>query len=135
MDTLDGRHYRALAGAVNGTRHAFREPPWSALPKADLIVLVGARPDVTHPMVFAFIRQAILQTRTTVAVLGPDNPLGTWAGLHLPAGRDELPQALQLLLAELGAKTAGAASAKKARWMNEALVSWPACTRKPPPPW
>ncbi|MBF0475204.1 MAG: (2Fe-2S)-binding protein [Deltaproteobacteria bacterium] len=86
LDTLDGRHFRTLLGAGS----LIPEVPWATMLEADFILQVGVISSQSHPIITSLTRRAILENKTKVAIIGPENPIGPWASFHLPASHEEL---------------------------------------------
>ncbi len=99
VDAIDGRHYRNIIAAMDDGPH--KEAPWSALAEADLILQVGADPARTHPVVFALIRRAMLENDARLAIIGPENALGQWTSVHLPASPPESAMLISTILNEI----------------------------------
>lgn len=100
VDTLDGRHFRTVFHAENGGP-AVKEASWDLIADADFILQIGANPTRTHPIVNALTQRAVLEKHAAVAVIGPENPLGHWADVHLAVEGDELLKVMKTLGTEV----------------------------------
>lgn len=71
IDTLDGDHYRSLSAALNtGIPGQMRESSWKRIAGADMVLMAGADPQTTHPMLVSLLRRAYLEQQATIAVIG-----------------------------------------------------------------
>jgi len=106
LDTLDGQHFRTVAAAADGDPASLGEAPWPAILEADLILQIGASPSESQPIICSLIRRAIMENKAKLAVIGPENALGPWASVHLPAAEGDLNKLVQALLHEADPKAA-----------------------------
>ncbi len=100
LDCLDGDIGRKIALALKQAGSRFKEAPLSAVAESDLIVLVGADLESTHPMVCGQVRRALMESKAKLAVIGPVNNFGTWAAVHLPVEGTDMGRALKAITAD-----------------------------------
>ena len=111
LDTFHGRHYRNLAAAGNGK--GVREAPWSDILAADFVLEIGANPTISHPIINSLTKRAVFENHAELAVIGSENPLGSWAMLHLPAEGAQFAEVLGVLLEKSGQDFGLSRSSKK----------------------
>jgi formate dehydrogenase major subunit len=100
IDTLDGDHFRHLLAAQgNGSRRGIPdEAPWKQVAAADMVLMVGADPQNSHPVLVSLLRQAHLERKLPVAVIGQVRDAHLFGSLLVPAPGKDLPG----VLSELG---------------------------------
>jgi len=96
MDTRDGGSYRTITGGIkqfpNKVKGLDIECPIEEILKADCILIAGANPEETHPIVGTLVRQAVNQRRAKLVVLDSSRdafPLRTDLWLKPKAGSEE----------------------------------------------
>ena len=95
IDTLDGESYRTIAGGIrqfeDGGRGLDIECPIEEILDVDCILVVGADPEKTNPIVGTLVRRAVSQRKAKLVVIDPLRdafPLRTDLWLRLKAGSE-----------------------------------------------
>ncbi len=88
IDTLDGRSYRIISQGIrqfqDGKRGLEIECPIEDIAEADCIVVVGADPEMTNPIVSALVRRAVSQRKSKLIVIDPSRDVfPLWSDLWL----------------------------------------------------
>ncbi|MDF1590321.1 MAG: molybdopterin-dependent oxidoreductase [Desulfobacterales bacterium] len=91
VDTFDGAHFRTVAGVYKEGKEAFREASWKMIPQADMVMLLGAAPSQSQPMISTLLGKGILQRSQKVAVLGETDPIQPYATYYIPVADGALP--------------------------------------------
>jgi formate dehydrogenase major subunit len=95
IDTLAGNAFRNLSRLEEtGVRG---EPPIEAAGEADFLLFLGDGFAQSHPILLSLARKARLDHGAPLIVLGPKNPLGPWASIHLSASASETKNLLNRL--------------------------------------
>ncbi len=89
IDTLDGIHFRTLLKTRNKNHGNWQEASWKTIPKADFILVAGASPSHTQPVIGSLIQKTILENKTKVAMIGNAAPLLPLISYHLPVKKGE----------------------------------------------
>jgi NADH dehydrogenase/NADH:ubiquinone oxidoreductase subunit G len=105
VDTLDGDHYRALRADRQGLP---AEVSWKKIAAADMVLLVGAVPQQSHPMLVSLLRRAHIEKALPIAVIGAMDGAAVFGAEHLPVEAEQLPATLGALAARIGARDPGA---------------------------
>ena len=98
MDTLDGACFRTLVKARAELDIPFKESSWKMIPEADPILIVGADPYQTQPVISSLIRRTLFENRTKVLLIGQQAETFPFAALHLPLKEGDEPLLIQALL-------------------------------------
>ncbi|RJQ67292.1 MAG: 4Fe-4S dicluster domain-containing protein [Desulfobacteraceae bacterium] len=91
IDTLDGDHFRNIRSSLdNGPRAMPEEVSWKKIAGADMILMVGADPQASHPVLISLLRQALLERKLPVAVIGQARDAHLLSSFSLPVAEEEL---------------------------------------------
>ncbi len=85
LDTLDGHSYRIISAAGRQIENTLAEASWKRLPQADFVMLCGAEPRQSQPMVLSLLRRSVLESGTRVAIVGPDDLMEPYTSFYFPA--------------------------------------------------
>lgn len=95
IDTLDGESYRIITEGIRQFQGNGRgldiESPIEDILEADCIIVVGADPGMTNPIVCTLVRRAVLQNKAKLVVIDPSRdvfPLWTDLWLKPRAGSE-----------------------------------------------
>jgi len=91
VGSLDGTHFKAVAKAWEMNRKALKEASWKMIPKADCLILLGANPHETQPLLSALIRKNILERRIKVSILGEMDLVPPFVNAYFPVKEEKLP--------------------------------------------
>jgi NADH dehydrogenase/NADH:ubiquinone oxidoreductase subunit G len=97
IDTLDGAHYRNLLAARGNGRGLPDEVSWKQVAAADMVLVVGAEPQAGHPMLVSLLRQAHLERKLPVAVIGQTRDAHLFGTYVVPSAPKDLPSVLATL--------------------------------------
>ncbi|MFH1491669.1 MAG: molybdopterin-dependent oxidoreductase [Pseudomonadota bacterium] len=89
VDTLDGGHFHSVAGAWKEVGRTFWEASWMRIPEADFIMVIGADPKKTHPLISLLIRKSITEKGTKVAMINDTDSLFPFVSYRLPPCLDQ----------------------------------------------
>jgi formate dehydrogenase major subunit len=112
VGSLDATHFRAVAkawemrahahdGKALGERKALKEAPWTMIPKADCLILLGADPHETQPLLSALIRKNILERGMHVSILGEMDLVPPFVNSYFPVKEDKLSLLLKAFREEV----------------------------------
>jgi formate dehydrogenase major subunit len=94
IDTTDGGIYRAISSGMKKTDGLFNEEGTvKNIPDADYILLVGADPQVTNPVVSTVIRRTVNKTKAKLAIINEKAdvlPLWSYLWLNPKKGNEAL---------------------------------------------
>ena len=109
VDTLDGNHFRTVSRAWKETGEDPREASWKQIPEADFILLVGANPYGTQPMVASLVRRSRLEKGTPLGVLGRLDCMYPLTAHYVPVGEGKEALVIRALVeaAGIGANASG----------------------------
>jgi len=99
---------------MDRTFMGLRECSWADISRADLILLVGADPERSQPLMGSLIRRAAMERKAIIGSIGPEPVLPFCKPLHVQVREDQVPQAIKALLA-MATKAAGS-SDPMTRW-------------------
>jgi NADH dehydrogenase/NADH:ubiquinone oxidoreductase subunit G len=97
VGSLDGTHFRAVAKAWEMNGKALREASWTMIPKADCLILLGAKPHQTQPLLSALIRKNILERGIKVSILGEMDLVPPFVSSYFPVKEEKLPLLMKAL--------------------------------------
>jgi len=100
VDTLDGAHFRTLSGVNQGLPD---EVSWKKIAAADMVLLVGADPHQSHPMLVSLLRRAYIEKGLPVAAIGTMEETERFGAEYLAVADKELPVALSGLATRIAA--------------------------------
>ena len=124
MDTLDGDHFRAVSGAKKEIKGRFREASWKMIPEADLVILFGASPYQSQPVISSLLRKGILESGMNVAVFGRTDPISPYTPYYFPVENRDLPLLIQALRSKVMNKDDARAILEKAGLENDAVKAF-----------
>jgi len=107
VGSLDGRHFHAVSKAWELKGEPLKEATWKMIPEADFILLLGANPYQTQPVVSTLVRRAILERGVPVGVAGDMDHTPPFAAFQFPVKDEDLPlliKAFRAAVAEAGKK-------------------------------
>jgi len=107
VGSLDGRHFHAVSKAWELKGEPLKEASWKMIPEADFILLLGANPYQTQPVVSTLVRRAILERGVPVGVAGDMDHTPPFAAFQFPVKDEDLPlliKAFRAAVAEAGKK-------------------------------
>ncbi|MFZ1983257.1 MAG: molybdopterin-dependent oxidoreductase, partial [Desulfatitalea sp.] len=99
VDTLDGDRFRTLA-AVQG--NGAKEVSWERIGQADMILVAGADPQKTHPMLLSLLRRARIEEKRFIATIGTIEGAALFSSDYLPVEEKDLTSVLSLLTSMAG---------------------------------
>jgi len=120
IDTLDGESYRIITEGIRQFQDNGRgldiECPIEGILEADCIIVVGADPEKTNPIISTLVRRAVSQRKAKLIVVNSSRdvfPLWTDLWLKPRAGSEgDLLSGLAKILIDKGLVVSGKASAK-----------------------
>ncbi|MEM4204530.1 MAG: 2Fe-2S iron-sulfur cluster-binding protein, partial [Candidatus Methanomethylicaceae archaeon] len=87
IDTFDGNVYRTISYAIASFKKEFPrikiDGKTEDILQADCVVLVGADPTHTHPIVASFVRRAVLRGGKLIMINSKNNTMAQWTNLYL----------------------------------------------------
>jgi formate dehydrogenase major subunit len=122
IDTLDGDAYRTIIKGINGTGAQGGldiETSLEEILNADCIIVAGANPLESHPVIGSYIARAARRSKATLIIIDtPQNGLSYHATLLLQPEGDQEMLALDIL-----SKAVIDKGAKNSTWTNEIAAS------------
>ncbi|MBL7175027.1 MAG: molybdopterin-dependent oxidoreductase [Desulfobacteraceae bacterium] len=100
VDTLDGTHFRTISRLWEYIGENFKEASWKLIPDADFILVVGANPYRSQPVVSSLIRRSILEKGTKLGIIGSLDSMYPLTSYCLPVKQGDESSLLKALLAE-----------------------------------
>ena len=101
VDTFDGRHFRNMSGAFKEVGGAFREAAWNQIQEADFVLMAGANPRESQPLIASLLRQAMFEKGTGIAVIGDGNTMSPFTSYPFPVEDKDVPLLIRALLCEV----------------------------------
>ncbi len=120
-DSLDGDHFRTIASAVASQGSSLHEASWETIPESDPIVLMGANPYASQPLVSSLIRRAVLEKGVEVIVLGRSERVPAHASTSFPVDDGSLPLVIRSFVASAADKDDIPASLERAGLDRQAI--------------
>lgn len=100
VDTLDGDHFRNLAAAMAETTAVTpMETAWQTIADADMILLIGADPQNSHPLLLSLLRQAYIERGLVIATLGRTPSADLFSTEYLPVAEADMDRMVIALAA------------------------------------
>ncbi len=103
VGSLDGRHFRAVSKAWELKGEPLKESSWKMIPEADFILVLGANPYKTQPIVSTLVRRAILERGIPVGLAGDMDHLPSFAAFQFPMEDEKLPLLIKAFRTEVAA--------------------------------
>jgi NADH dehydrogenase/NADH:ubiquinone oxidoreductase subunit G len=103
VGSLDGEHFKAVSKAWELKGEPIKEASWKMIPKADFILLLGADPYQTQPIVSTLVRRAILERGVSVGLAGDMDHLPPFASFQFPMKDENLPLFIKAFRTEVAA--------------------------------
>jgi formate dehydrogenase major subunit len=104
VDTLHGPAYTSLTSAWADLKKVvlgLKEASWKQIAEADKVILVGANPGESQPIISGLIRRGILERGVQVTVIGPVDVTAPWTTHYLPVAKGKEPLVVKAMLAEI----------------------------------
>ncbi|MBW1698868.1 MAG: (2Fe-2S)-binding protein [Deltaproteobacteria bacterium] len=124
MDTLDGVHFRAVHGTRKDSKGRFREDSWQRIPEADLVILFGASPYHSQPVISSLLRKGILESGMNVVVFGRTDHISPYTPYYFPVENRDLPLLIQALRTKVMNKDDAPGILEKAGLENDAVKAF-----------
>jgi len=124
VDTFDGAHFRTVVGANKEGKQAFREASWKMIPQADMVIVLGAAPSQSQPMISTLLGKGILERGQKVAFLGETDPIQPYATYYIPVTDGALPLLIGALKAGLKGSGDGVKLLEKAGLEADAVKAF-----------
>ncbi len=100
VDTLDGDHFRNLKTFLEATAGSPKgQPCWQKIVDADVVLVVGADPNDSHPLLLSLLRQACIEKKIRIAVIGQTVLADLFSTDYLPVMSGDLTGTLNRLAA------------------------------------
>jgi len=103
VGSFDGEHFNAVSKAWDLKGEPLKEANWKRIPEADFILLLGANPYQTQPIVSTLVRRAILERGVPVGLAGDMDHLPPFASFQFPLNNEQLPSFIKAFRAEAAA--------------------------------
>jgi formate dehydrogenase major subunit len=103
VGSLDAEHFKAVSKAWGLKGEPLREASWKMIPEADFLLLLGADPYQTQPIVSTMVRKAILEKGVPVGLAGDMDHLPPFASFQFPLKEEHLPLFIKVFRAEAAA--------------------------------
>ena len=95
IDALDGAYLRAVAAVLDGGEPSGRQFPWQRIGEADMVLLAGADPLASQPLLVPLLRQLQKEKGAVLAAIGPRTCPPPLICLHLSPSRDCLARVVR----------------------------------------
>jgi len=113
VGSLDGDHFKAVSKAWELKGEPLKEASWKMIPEADFILLLGADPYQTQPIVSTLVRRAILETGVPVGIAGDMDHMPPFASFQFPVKDENLAMFIKAFRSEVAA--AGKKNSQKSK--------------------
>jgi formate dehydrogenase major subunit len=100
IDTLDGAYYRTISNAWHKFDPIYRESSWETINDADFIMILGANPQHSHPVIHSLIHRKVMEKKAKVAIVGNGDYRLPFAATHLNVNNGEMPLLVKAILKE-----------------------------------
>jgi NADH dehydrogenase/NADH:ubiquinone oxidoreductase subunit G len=121
IDTLDGAYFRTVLSARQDMDIPVREASWKMIPEADYILVVGADPYQSQPVISSLIRRSIFENKTRVSIIGQQADLYPFATHHLHLKEGDEPLLIKAIFDEVMASETGDEKGAQAASLEAAL--------------
>ncbi|MDA8138221.1 MAG: molybdopterin-dependent oxidoreductase [Desulfobacteraceae bacterium] len=102
VDTIDGQYFRNLAASQdNGAQGLPAETSWKKIAAADMVLVVGADPQQSHPMLVSLLRRAMIERALPIASIGQMESATLFSNHYLAVEDGGLAPALALLAGKI----------------------------------
>jgi predicted molibdopterin-dependent oxidoreductase YjgC len=105
VGSLDGEHFKAVSKAWELKGEPLKEASWKMIPEANFILLLGADPYQTQPIVSTLVRRAILERGIPVGLAGDLDCMPPFASFQFPVKDENLPMLIKAFRAEAAAQS------------------------------
>ena len=113
VGSLDGDHFKAVSKAWELKGEPLKEASWKMIPEADFILLLGADPYKTQPIVSTLVRRAILERGIPVGLAGDMDCMPPYVSFQFPVQGEKLPLFIKAFRSEVAA--AGKKNSQKSK--------------------
>jgi NADH dehydrogenase/NADH:ubiquinone oxidoreductase subunit G len=103
VGSLDAEHFNAVSKAWELKGEPLKEANWKRIPEADFILLLGANPYQTQPIVSTLVRKAILERGVPVGLAGDMDHVPPFVPFQFPLKNEHLPLFIKAFRAETAA--------------------------------
>lgn len=99
VDTLDGDHFRNLVAPQDDWADGLPpEASWKKVSAGDMVLIVGADPQQSHPMLVSLLRRALVEKALPIAAIGMIDRASLFCTEYLPTSDEALPSVLNALI-------------------------------------
>jgi len=104
VGSLDGDPFQGVSKAWEIKGEPLKEASWKMIPQSDFMVLLGANPYQTQPVLSTLVRRSIFERHIPVAVLGEMDCLPLFAAFHFPVKGEKLALLIKAFRADVEAR-------------------------------
>lgn len=101
IDTFDGTHFRTLMKTRWQLDGGWKEASWKIIPEADFILVIGATPHRSQPLIQPLIHRTALEHGTAVAFIGKSDNISPFTSWHLPVNSGDEPLVARAILRDM----------------------------------
>jgi formate dehydrogenase major subunit len=116
--SLDRHHPKAVSESRERAGESIREIPWTLIPEADFIVLLGADLRRTQPMLSTLVRRNMIEKGGRVAIIGKTESVSPFADFYFPLQGETLPPLIKAF--RIGVTEGMKKKARKSGWASSA---------------
>lgn len=113
LGCLDGSGSKVVSTAWEKNGEPLREASWKTIPESDFLILLGAKPYQTQPVISTTVRKSILERGVTTALIGEMDCRPPFATFHFPVKEEKLPLFIKAFKAEVMTREKKPAQEKK----------------------
>lgn len=84
VDTLNLARFDTMAKALKGIKNFYREASWKLVKDADFILLLGANPYGSQPVISSLVKRNVLEKRSDLGLIGSVDTMYPLPSLHVP---------------------------------------------------
>ncbi|MFH1625702.1 MAG: molybdopterin-dependent oxidoreductase, partial [Pseudomonadota bacterium] len=100
IDTLDGDQFRTISRARENMGKTFKEASWEQILESDFILVVGADPCTSQPVVGTLIHRGVLERGVNLGIIGTTDFMNPWTSFYLSPKSGDEPLLIKALLHE-----------------------------------
>ncbi len=103
IDSMDGDHFRTISRAREEMGKTFKEASWKQIPESDFILVVGADPYRSQPVVSSLIHRGVLEKDIKLGIIGTLDFMYPWTSFYLSPKNGDEPLLIKAFLTEASA--------------------------------
>jgi len=101
IDTLHSARFRTISRDWKDIEKTYREASWKLIPDSDFILLLGANPYQSQPVVSSLIRRNVMEKASELGIIGSIDSMHPLTSYYVPVKPEDASLLIKAILSEV----------------------------------